>query len=188
MGRTSIAAERRDQIVWALYRCLCSSNYDQVSIKQIASEARVQPGIVHHYFASKNEIYASLAIGIREHYEELLDRHLDQHADQDGHYEATLAFIVDRFILDRSLNRVFYNLVQMSLDNEAVRLPLQGLLNRYRHRLQEEFPTGRSGPVIVAQIEGLALQHMVDPNRFSRAQFLSMLDGLLATPTPEKQP
>lgn len=178
MGRPSVAIERREQIVWGLYECLTQSDFGQVTIKDIADKAGVAPGIVHHYFTNKDEIYGALSLSMRDQYETSLDTYLANQPADTCRRTATLDFIVDQFILDRSLNRVFYNLILKALDNSTIRQPLQDLLDRYRDRLQEEFDQP-PGAAIVGQIEGLALQHLVDPDRFTRADFLSILSGTL---------
>lgn len=183
MGRRSVAIERREQIVWGLYECLAQSDFAQVTVKDIAEKAGVAPGIVHHYFNSKGEIYGELSVSMRDQYEKSLDAHLTTQPESASRGQATLDFIVDEFILDRSLNRVFYNLVLKSLEQPAVREPLQALLERYRDRLHDEFEMV-PGEVIVAQIEGLALQNLVDPERFSRSDFLAILATFLQ---PDKE-
>lgn len=176
-----MAVERRQQIVWALYELLTRSSYDGVTVKSIATQAGVAPGLVHHYFANKDAIYTELASALRERYESLLDEHLNSLSVSSDRREATVDFIVDQFILDRPLNRAFHNLVQMSLDNEAVRTPIQGLLDRYRDRLEPEFESsGLGGAAIVGLIEGLALQHLVDPSKLGRDDLLAILTPFLA--------
>ncbi len=171
-----MAAERRQQIVWGLYECLTQSDFGQVTIKDIADKADVAPGIVHHYFTNKDEIYGALSLSLRDQYETSLDEFLARQPTGTNRRNAALDFIVDEFILDRSLNRVFYNLVLKALDNTAIRQPLQDLLDRYRNRLQEEFHH-LPGAAMTGQIEGLALQHLIDPDRFTREDFLAILAG-----------
>ncbi len=178
MARPSIATARREQIVWGLYACLAQSDFGQVTIKDIAKQADVAPGIVHHYFTNKDEIYSALSTSMRDQYETLLDKYLAEQPAAINRADATLDFIVDQFILDRELNRVFYNLVLKSLEKPDVREPLQGLLDRYRDRLHEEF-LDTPGTAIIAQIEGLALQNLIDPERFSRDEFLAILRSFL---------
>ncbi|MEE9414317.1 MAG: TetR family transcriptional regulator, partial [Acidimicrobiales bacterium] len=65
-GRPSKVAERREQIVWALYELLTESNFDDVTVKTIAQRAEVAPGLVHHYFDNKDSIYGELATAMLE--------------------------------------------------------------------------------------------------------------------------
>jgi AcrR family transcriptional regulator len=179
VGRQSIANERRDQILSGLYECLTTTNFGDVTIKQIAARADVAPSILHHYFENKDEIYSALALSIRDRYERLLNDYLESLPRSANRRNETLAFIVDQFILDRALNRVFYNLVLKSLENDAVCSPMRALLDTYRDRLEVEFDSAIDGAMIVAQVEGLALQNMIDPKRFSRDELIAMLTGQL---------
>ncbi len=174
-----MVSKRREQIVWGLYGCLANANFSQVTVKDIARRAGVAPGIVHHYFDSKDDIYVCLATSIRDRYETLFDDNLAEFPASETPRDATPEFIVDRLILDTPLNRVFYNLVQRSLDNEALRRPIRALLDHYRDRLETEI--GAPGATVVAQIEGLAIQHLIDPERFTRNDFLAMVTTFLGT-------
>ena len=55
-NRTHKAAEKRETIIWALYQCLAEKGQEQVSIKEIALKAGLPQGVIHYYFASKDEI------------------------------------------------------------------------------------------------------------------------------------
>ena len=54
------APGRRGEIVRAAARVLGRSGYSDSSIKQIALEAGVAPGLVHYYFASKEELLVAV--------------------------------------------------------------------------------------------------------------------------------
>jgi AcrR family transcriptional regulator len=53
-------ARRRDQILDAAAALFAERAYDEVSIEDIASEAGVTRGLVHHYFGGRNEVYIAL--------------------------------------------------------------------------------------------------------------------------------
>ena len=56
MTRKSVQDERRQQILEALHRCLLVKPFDQTSIKDIATEAGLNHGMLHYYFKSKEDI------------------------------------------------------------------------------------------------------------------------------------
>src|SRR5262249_23661299 len=60
MGRLSKREERRAQIVAAFARVLAEHGYAGATIAAVAAEAEVAPGLVHHYFAGKAELLATL--------------------------------------------------------------------------------------------------------------------------------
>src|SRR5260370_42597334 len=49
-------ATTREQIIQAAYRVLVERGYDAATIKAIAREAGGAPGLLHYYFASKDEL------------------------------------------------------------------------------------------------------------------------------------
>lgn len=48
--------ERRAEIVAAFARVLASHGFARATIAAVAAEANVAPGLVHHYFANKDEL------------------------------------------------------------------------------------------------------------------------------------
>src|SRR5260370_19519187 len=49
-------ATTREHILQAAYRVLIEQGYDATTIKAIAREAEVAPGLLHYYFANKDEL------------------------------------------------------------------------------------------------------------------------------------
>ncbi len=56
MGRPSLAAERREQILAAVERCIVRHGLGGTTIARIAAEAGVQPSLVSHYFGGKDAV------------------------------------------------------------------------------------------------------------------------------------
>jgi len=48
----------RERIVAGAYRALIDDGYEAASVKTIAEEAEVTPGLIHYYFKSKNDLLA----------------------------------------------------------------------------------------------------------------------------------
>lgn len=67
MGRPSVREKRRVEIVQAFARVLATHGYSGATIAAVAQEAGIAPGLVHHHFANKADMLASLL-------EELMDR------------------------------------------------------------------------------------------------------------------
>ncbi|GAC1618330.1 MAG: TetR/AcrR family transcriptional regulator [Candidatus Dormibacteraceae bacterium] len=51
-----MANDTKDKIVAGAYRALVRSGYSNTSVKDIAAEAEVAPGLVHYYFESKEDL------------------------------------------------------------------------------------------------------------------------------------
>ncbi len=65
MGRPSLRAVRRGQVARAFARVLGAHGRGGPTIGVIAAEAGIAPGLVHHYFASKQELYGVLLDELR---------------------------------------------------------------------------------------------------------------------------
>ena len=62
MGRPSISEQRRIEIGRALQTCMIQNgSYESTSVKDIAQQAGIATGLVHHYFSSKDEILLLMA-------------------------------------------------------------------------------------------------------------------------------
>jgi len=153
-----------------------------VTIKEIANQAALPPGVIHYYFKSKDEIVASLARALVEKHTRMLEEQLAGLDSEAHRSESTLDYAVDELIFNRPLNRVFYNLVQMAFERKDLGLALKAMLQDYRARMAEAFrKIGGSlqeptiGAALVAVTEGLALQWMLDPDAFSRSEVRELL-------------
>jgi len=60
MGRPSVRTERRAETTAAFARVLAEHGYSGATIQAIAAEAGVAPGLIHHHFADKEDLLASL--------------------------------------------------------------------------------------------------------------------------------
>jgi AcrR family transcriptional regulator len=138
MGRKSNASERRDQIIWALYDCLSEKGHEKVTIKVIAGQAKLAPGVIHYYFQSKDEIISSLAEAIIEQYSKALDSRVAEAESTEQQIEYTIDFIVD-LIFNRSLARVFYNLIQMTFGRKFLENVMKKMFNDYRQQCANIF-------------------------------------------------
>jgi len=85
--------ERREQILAAARRLFSERHYDAVSTAELASEAGVTRGLVHHYFGGKRALYLEVV-------RSLLQLPPGVFADElaSGDTEAALAAAVDRWL------------------------------------------------------------------------------------------
>lgn len=61
MGRTTkIVEDRREQIMEAALRVFAKKGYTRTSNKEIAREAGITPGLIYHYFASKEALLRAI--------------------------------------------------------------------------------------------------------------------------------
>ncbi|GHO99439.1 hypothetical protein KSF_094870 [Reticulibacter mediterranei] len=67
----------RERIIQAAYHVLAEHGYDATTIKAIAREAEVAPGLVHYYFANKDELLVEVLKDISSRYTENMRRVMD---------------------------------------------------------------------------------------------------------------
>jgi AcrR family transcriptional regulator len=187
MPRKILAPQRRRQIVSALFECLADCGHETVTIKDIARRANLHYGVIHYYFKSKDEIVSEMADFIISKYEHLLLEQVQSAQSATEKIQAAIGFLVDEFIFNRRLNRVFYNLVQMAFECEPVREALRRQLRVYREHIGEvvregiangEFPaheSERTAALVVAVIEGMALQWVIDPKKLERSEVSAII-------------
>lgn len=193
MGRKSNAPQRREEITWALYECLATKGHEKVTTKEIAAQAKLPPGVIHYYFKSKDEIVSTLAQAIVNKYSHQLELCLSDGSSESQRLDSAINFIVDKLIFNPPLNRVFYNLIQMSFERTELRGVMKHMLQDYRKRLAQFFSeagisgSGYSlGAALVALSEGFSLQLMVEPEAISRTDVHRLILQTLQECTREK--
>ncbi|MDD9301960.1 MAG: TetR/AcrR family transcriptional regulator [Desulfobacter sp.] len=186
MGRKSNAPERRDQIVWALYDCLVEKGHEKVTIKEIAKKAGLPPGVIHYYFKTKDEIVSNLGNAIIEKYSTEIRILIRQAQSPDQQVKSAIEFITDRLIFNLSLNRVFYNLIQMGFEREELMTAVSHMFDNYRKQMASVFKAAGGkeesrllSACLVAVAEGFSLQFMVDPKALSRKDVNTVIIGLI---------
>ena len=175
MGRKSIASERREQIIWALYDCLVEKGHEKVTIKEIAAKAGLPSGVIHYYFKSKDDIVSNLAEAMVQRYSNMVQNRLKAAKSTDQKINHAVDFIIDSLIFDLPLNRVFYNLIQMAFERKELGIVVKKMFKNYREQLSQVFKAAGAGEesnmlgaYLVAVTEGFSLQLMVDPDSLNR--------------------
>jgi TetR/AcrR family transcriptional repressor of bet genes len=60
MGRPSLREKRRADLVAAFVRVLAEHGHAGASVAAVAAAAGVAPGLIHHHFADKRDLYTAL--------------------------------------------------------------------------------------------------------------------------------
>lgn len=180
MGRKSNAEAKRNEIVQALYACLSEKGHEKVTTKEIALKAGMAPGAIHYYFSSKDEIVTCLMDHLAEKYQALFAEKIEALSASNDLLNAFSNFLCDEFVFNQGLNRVFYNLVQMGFESPVAAEPLRLLMENYRDQgnlyfQQFSSSTINAGYLVVALIEGLALQWMIDPDNSRKKEIKNLV-------------
>ena len=115
MGRPSLAEQRRVEICRALQSCVIrNGSYEMTSVKDIAQEAGMAAGMLHHYFESKDDILLVTAemvlLELQNHLSDLL--RIKDAAEREKMLEELLG--------DNEQNRFYIMLQAMATVNELL--------------------------------------------------------------------
>jgi len=186
MGRKSNAAQRRTEIIWALYDCLAEQGHEKVTVKAIAARAGLPHGVLHYYFKRKEDIVSALAQALVERYSQALEDRLGAARSAREEIVIAIDFVVDELIYNRGLDRVFFNLIQMAFEREPLHQVMTEMFRIYRGRFVEVLRAAGFGPqsasvgaAAVALAEGFALQWMIEPAAFTKKAVKDALLGIV---------
>ena len=122
MGRPSLAEQRRVEICRALQSCVIrNGSYEMTSVKDIAQEAGMAAGMLHHYFESKDDILLVTAemvlLELQNHLSDLL--RIKDAAEREKMLEELLG--------DNEQNRFYIMLQAMALAMPTVKKLAQSI-------------------------------------------------------------
>jgi len=190
MARVSKAAEKREQIVWALHDLLCERGHEKITIKDIARRAGVPHGVIHYYFKGKAEIYSNLVEAMQKRYDQLWEeRQRDSRERQTaGDRVRDVEFMVDHLVFNPTFGRVFYNLFHLGFEHGEIRTALTDMYRHYHDELTRVFRldgAAENSPALAlllqALVEGLTILRSIDPDSLDRDRTLSLLSWAVET-------
>jgi AcrR family transcriptional regulator len=159
----------RDRIVTAAFSTLSRLGYDQTSVKDIAAEAGIAPGLVHYYFKSKEELVVAAI--------EFACLKTAPVAEDDPEAAAWSAFAAARAGVSerREVHRLVFDMAGVAIHNAAVSAAVRRFFEQDRKQVEEmvravlaqrESPAS-DAPAIAAAISGgmfgIVMQSLLDP-------------------------
>jgi AcrR family transcriptional regulator len=84
MGRPSLAAERRPQLLQAYAECLVRYGVEGTTLDRVAKQAGVTRGLVRHYLGNREQVIRALGGWAREGYLAWLTEISSRHAEDDA--------------------------------------------------------------------------------------------------------
>lgn len=87
MAKQADPSERKQQIMDTFIRCLQKKSYFETTIRDIAKEAGVAPGLIYYYFESKEELLLAVFHQAMEHCLVTVDKYFDSLSNQNIHSE-----------------------------------------------------------------------------------------------------
>ncbi len=166
----------RERIVSAAYQALVELGYEAASVKDIAVRAGVAAGLVHYYFASKEDlVLAAIRFGCDE-----FEKDAGQGLEQGPEQEALRAFAGAKQTMTEerrlSFYRLFIDMCGVAMHNPAVAQALRLFVDEDRARIEalarsvlaQRGRTSTEASAIAGTvwgaIYGITLQSLLDPN------------------------
>jgi TetR/AcrR family transcriptional regulator, transcriptional repressor of bet genes len=109
VGRKSMADERRAQIANAMYRCVCKYGLASSTVKKVAEEAGVKPGMLHHYYKDRTEIIEEVINNFVDQFDEQNLRNLDRYRGTELNLNSMVDMLFGSELIDADQLRFFYN-------------------------------------------------------------------------------
>jgi AcrR family transcriptional regulator len=180
--KLGVAPVRREEIVQATIRCLARDGSSGLRMKNIAREAGVSQPILHYYFASKRTILTAALETVTAD----LNRRIAKVTEGARDARARLRAVVRACLGLAEENREFW-LVSMTFwgemmhDAELARFNA-AVYRTYRRMLGRVVAEGiqagmfrridpeEAGALILAVVDGIALQRTFDPRAFTLAR------------------
>ncbi|WP_221567830.1 TetR/AcrR family transcriptional regulator [Alkalihalobacillus sp. TS-13] len=174
--------DKRQRLIDAAYKVFARKGFNNASIKDIAREAEITPGLVHYYFKSKEELLISVQNSIQKSYQQ-------QYAGKEARelkLQETLEEIKSRVENDPDWYRWRYELFSLGLKDENLQEELALILENGRKSLsvpmkQHTEMTGKEdqlAAILLACFDGLALQKMADKDFDLDGAYQSLMEML----------
>jgi AcrR family transcriptional regulator len=167
--------EKRAYLIERATRCLAQKGYARVSLRDIARESGVSLGILHYYFASKEDLLAAVIDSYKSRFVAELEREL-LNGPVEG-WLGRLASVLGRTLeQDRAIHRLWYDFQVQAMYEPVfrtqvneVRTRMLTLIERMVGRLQQSgvglsspYTPETVGPILYSLVDGLFFQALLN--------------------------
>lgn len=180
MNRLQTREQNRQRLIDAAYAEFIQNGYDGASIRDIASRADMTSGLVHYYFASKDELLLAVQSNAQQRYHELY-----KSPEQPGDLRENLREVCARVIDNPDWYRWRYELYALGLKRPELQLQVAQVLRDGRssvyRQLAQYLPESKASDlagILIACFDGLALQRLID-DTFDVAKAYDVLAAVL---------
>lgn len=193
-GRKAPEEQRREEILVAAYRVAARERLTGLTVRQVAAEAGVSPGLVFFHFGSKDALLVALLEWLLE--TTLVGPEMPELLEGDRPSERMLSALrrdIEYLPRRRARVELFFDYWVMGTRHPEIQRTIRAALDRYREaflpfaeemvRAQPERYRGvdAAGLAAVAAgfIEGCALQVVMDPERFDVERYVGTVQALV---------
>lgn len=196
-GQRAPEEERRDQILTAALKVAARDRLDQLTVRRVASEAGLSPGLVFFHFGSKEGLLVALLDRLIA---ELIPADTGERIPEASTARDRLLAMIHREIArlpeERDEIELFFDFWVMGTRHPAIRKRIRAALAAYRASFQpiaadviaEErgrFPDTTAedlAGLIVGFLQGNAVQGVMDPTEVSPEAMMTTLEALVPPP------
>jgi AcrR family transcriptional regulator len=173
MAHTTIQEKRRRQIMDALTRCLLKKPFNQTSIKDIAAAAKINHGMLHYYYKSKEDILFNYIEFVIDHYKTIFEEWMVSKApdfkDPEDMLRACIDFAYHRITSNRDLSKIFLEFQALAIYNPKIKKKLRQAYTEWIETVQiiiaktcrEEASVPHISAGLVAFSEGISLLSLI---------------------------
>jgi len=173
MAHTTIQEKRRRQIMDALTRCLLKKPFNQTSIKDIAAVARINHGMLHYYYKSKEDILFNYIEFVIDHYKTIFEEWMVsktlEFKNPEDMMRACLDFAYHRITSNRDLSKIFLEFQELAIYNPKIKKKLRQAYSEWIETVQiilaktckEEASVPLISAGLVAFSEGISLLSLI---------------------------
>jgi TetR/AcrR family transcriptional repressor of bet genes len=161
--------ETRGRIIAGAYHTLISQGYEATSVKDIAREAGVPPGLIHYYFTSKEDL---LVAAIRYGCSQVIPM---QEIPSSLTLAEAFTLVKTHLSTHRGFYRLLFEMIGVSFHHEHIAKEMQNFIGEHRAVLEQlvrdvRTARGSSDPaasaltsVIWGAVMGILFQDLLDP-------------------------
>lgn len=163
--------DKKQQIVEAATKLLAEKGYEKASVKDIARESGITPGLVHYYFQNKEEILSEVVLQASNQYTHVMQA-LKQAVPAEQIGKAAMGEPRDRVRDQPDWYRLRYELFAIGLRNPSLADKVNHILDNGRNGITsileqlmpESEETDAAAAILLACFDGFALQKLLNPN------------------------
>jgi AcrR family transcriptional regulator len=194
-GLSPSAQQRAQQIVDAASRVMCREGYGGTTMKDIAAEAGIAPGLIHYYFDSKEDLLLAVTRTLCEQMRNDAEEAFAAAGEQPPIARAYAALEATKAHLAMpDQQRLLMETITLSLSEPRMKQQLVALyedmldtVTEMVEELNRQVPTPLPVPardyasVLMATIDGLSVQKLLDPSRDEDALYRAFAFLLLSS-------
>jgi AcrR family transcriptional regulator len=174
MARTTAPrGANRANLIQAAFTVLSERGYEATTIKAVAQAAGVAPGLIHYYFASKEDLLIAVVEDAAERYATEMDYVRASLAPAQA-LSAAAAARKERVEREPDRERLRFELLALALRHPTLRPAAARVLSTGRDGIARLFASAAAGDmkgdmndgmpaVFLAILDGVALQRLADP-------------------------